>query len=277
VRPDLIYLIIYPGGYGGEFMAYWLSRHPGCVKSRVIPLKNNRYVWLFDHEIELDPASTCKDRLFLITHPDSGTRSFNGVPGDQLNRCYLSCKNPAYRKFFFLLSWLKQRLFKFPIITEFDELCSESEGWRYHPMRQFTDDRPLNEFQAYIQYREWFYQCELDSFKNRQPNLDMLSRARAEYQYSGIPQYEYTNLFTIHIDQLMFDGDQSEHKRMCEHFGIDYESAHEMMTAMYLYHQRNLAVYRRYVDVPIDDFIDMSYEQAWPLVEQAVLRRHNES
>ena len=143
-------------------------------------------------------------------------------------------------------------------------------------MQQFTDDTMLNEFLKYIDHREWLYENELDSFKSNQPNLDPLTRAQDEYIYCELGHSEFQNLFTINIDQLMFDSSQNEHKRMCEHFGIDYESTHDMMTDMYLYHQRNLALYSQYIDVPIDDFISMSHEQAWPYIQRALLQCHAE-
>ena len=277
VRPELTHLIVYPGGFGGEFMAYWLGQHPGCVKSRFIPLQKNRYVLLFDQDFKIDSNSTCNDRLFLITHPDRGNVSFNGVPADQLNRCYLSCKDPAYRKFFFLLSWLKQRLFKFPVWRQpLSPQSTEMRRWSYHVMQQFTDDTMLNEFLKYIDHREWLYENELDSFKLNQPNLDPLTRAQDEYIYCELDHSEFQNLFTINIDRLMFDGSQDEHQRMCEHFGIDYEQAHTMLTRMYLYHQRNLALYKQYINVPIDDFISMSREQAWPHIAGALAQCHAE-
>jgi hypothetical protein len=74
----------------------------------------------------------------------------------------------------------------------------------------------------------------------------------------------------------MFDGSQDEHQRMCEHFGIDYKQAHTMLTRMYLYHQRNLALYKQYINVPIDDFIGMSREQAWPHIAGALAQCHAE-
>lgn len=134
----------------------------------------------------------------------------------------------------------------------------------------------LNEFLKYIDHREWLYENELDSFKSNQPNLDPLTRAQDEYIYCELDHSEFQNLFTINIDRLMFEGSQDEHRRMCEHFGIDYEQAHTMLTPMYLYHQRNLALYKQYISVPIDDFIGMSREQAWPHIAGALAQCHAE-
>jgi hypothetical protein len=143
-------------------------------------------------------------------------------------------------------------------------------------MQQFTNDTMLNEFLKYIDHREWLYEHELDSFKSNQPNLDPLKRAQAEYMYCELDLSEFQSLFTINIDRLMFDGSQDEHQRMCEHFGIDYEQAHTMIAPMDQYHQRNLALYKQYIDMPIDDFIGMSLEQSWPWVAKALEQCHAE-
>lgn len=277
VRPELTHLIIYPGGFGGEFMAYWLGQHPGSVKSRAIPLRNNRYVLLFDHDFKINANSDCQDRLFLITHPDRGSVSFNGVPADVLNRCYLSCKDPAYRKFFFLLSWIKQRLFKFPIDRNYTKMFkTETLQWGHHIMRKFTPEHPLSEFLKYNNNRDWLYESELESFKANKPNVDIMTRAQEEYVYCEVGHREYHDLFTIHIDQLMFESSQAEHERMCVHFGIDYAQAQHMAHRMSQYHQGNLDLYSRYINIPIDEFIGLSREAAWPYIASALAQCHAE-
>jgi hypothetical protein len=304
VHPDQTYLIMYVGGFGGEFMAYWLSQHPGCIKSHAISLQNNRYVHLFDRDFEITASSTCQDRLFLNAHPDiehiqvaRSTDSQNHCyisyadpaykksvsllswrPINLLNRCYLSCADPAYRKFFFLMSWIKQRLFKFSIYPRNSAVdTSDVTRWYSHPLRQFTDQDFLDKFSKYINYRNWFYQFELDSFNADAGNLDMLTRANKEFRYFEVGHPEYDHLFTINLDLLMFDNSANEHKRICEYFGIDYSQAELLIEPMSQYHQCNLDLYSRYIDLPIDKFIGMSKEQAWPYVAAALDMRHAES
>jgi hypothetical protein len=282
VRPSRTHLVIYTGGYGGEFIGYWLSQHPNCVPADALTLKNNRYVHRFNHKFRLSESLAATDELlFLLAHPPGGgftnTTTFNGIPVDQIqHKSYIDCSQP-YRKFFFLLMWIKMRLFKFQFANPSED-CVWPERWSAHVLDQFADERSLNAFREYTGHRPWMYQFEANSFKSNQPNWPVLQRAADEYQYCEMPRStEYSSFFTINLDELMFGNADQEHEHICKHYGIDYDRAQPLVHEIQAYHQRNLDLFHRYVpDISLEDFINLSHEQAWPLIEQAVLKCHTE-
>jgi len=174
VRPSRTHLVIYTGGHGGEFIGHWLSQHPNCVPADILALKNNRYVHRFNHEFRLSESLAATDELlFLLAHPPSGdftnTTTFNGIPVDQIqHKSYIDCSQP-YRKFFFLLMWIKMRLFKFQFAIPSED-CVWPERWSAHVLDQFADEHSLNAFREYTGHRPWMYQFEANSFKSNQPN-----------------------------------------------------------------------------------------------------------
>jgi hypothetical protein len=278
VRPSRTHLVIYTGGYGGEFIGYWLSQHPNCVPAEVFQLKNNRYVHTYNHQFHMSESSAdTDDLLFLLAHPPGGgfknDTTFDGIPVNHIqHKSYIDCSQP-YRKFFFLMMWIKMRLFKFQLDSD-----SSTGTWSAHVMNQFCDEHPLSAFREYINHRSWMYQYEFNSFKIKQPNWPMLRRAATEYRHFNLPRSaEYSRLFTINLDELMFGNAQQEHQRMCEHYGIDYNLAQPLVHEIQAYHQRNLDLFHRYVpDILLEDFINLSHDHAWPIIEQALSRCHDE-
>ena len=279
VRPESAYLLIYPGGFGGEFIAYWLSQHPGCIPSTVRQLKNNRYVHILNNTFEFSPKGTGR-KLFLITHPycqlnlQSDNRSFSGIVfDDPAQKAFVTCAD-EHKKFFFVLMWLKMRLFRFTV----DRYRSGSpkSGWAQHLAPQFDQDHTLENFKHYINQRPWFYQFEFDSWRDHKENIPVINRIQNEYQYWFLP-LNYQSLFNINLSELMFGDSESEHARVCQHFGIDYDSSQHLMSMMQQYHQRNIVLAERYLKMPIDDFVALSNEQAQPVVQQALLRCDSEA
>ena len=279
VRPESSYLLIYPGGFGGEFMAYWLSQHPGCIPSTVRQLKNNRYVHILNNTFEFSPKGTDR-KLFLITHPysqdnvQSDSRSFSGIVFDNpAQKAFITCAD-EHKKFFFVLMWLKMRLFRYTL----DRYRSGSpkSGWGQHLAPQFDQEHTLENFKHYLNQRPWFYQFEFDSWRNGQENVPVVNRLQHEYQYWFLP-LNYQSLFNINLSELMFGDSESEHARVCQHFGIDYDSSQHLMSMMQQYHQRNIVLAERYLKMPIDDFVALSNEQAQPVAQQALLRCDSEA
>jgi len=277
VKPDCVHLLIYQGGHCGEFIGYWLSQHPGCIGAVAETLPNNRYVHRFTQKFVISTTiSTAWDEhLFLLAHPGSqpkDTTTFNGIPlSDIQHHSYISCSE-SYKKFFFLLMWIKMRLYKFPMSAA----NADSSPWLRHIAQQFNDMYTVQDFRRYINGRSWFYQFELDSFKQDQPNFTVMSRAQQEYQFYNL-LVEHDNLHRINLDQLMFGDTAQEHQRICEYYGLDYSLSRPLTPMIQAYHQRNLDIAQRYLDVPLDEFLAMSHEQAWPWVERALTRCHDMS
>lgn len=278
VRPESAYLLIYPGGFGGEFMAYWLSQHPGCIPSTVKQLKNNRYVHILNNTFEFSPKGTDR-KLFLITHPycqrnlQSDNRSFSGIVfADPAQKAFITCAD-HHKKFFFVLMWLKMRLFRFTVDRY--QSGSLNSGWAQHLAPQFDQDHTLENFKHYINQRPWFYQFEFDSWRDHKENIPVINRIQNEYQYWFLP-LDYHSLFSIDLSELMFGDSESEHARVCQQFGIDYDLSQHLVSMMQQYHQRNIVLAERYLKMPIDDFVALSNDQAQPVIQQALLRCDSE-
>ena len=74
----------------------------------------------------------------------------------------------------------------------------------------------------------------------------------------------------------MFEDSESEHARVCQHFGIDYDSSQHLVSMMQQYHDRNVSMAERYLKMPIDEFIALSTVDAQPVIQQALLRCDSE-
>lgn len=274
VNPRLVHLLLYQGGYCGEFIGYWMSQHPGCIPSTVYTLDNNRYVHRFDQKFVISTAlaQTSPDRLFLLAHPGGlpkDSTTFNGIPRSAVDQhSYIWCSEP-YKKFFFLLMWVKMRLYKFSMTA-----VDATGQWPAHIAQQFSEMYTAEQFRQYINNRSWFYQFELDSFKQDQPNFTVMSRAREEYQFYNLLT-DYDHLPRINLDELMFGNTAQEHQRMCEYYGLDHSLSQPLTPMIQAYHQRNLDIAQRYLDVPLDEFLALSHEQAWPCIERALNRCHD--
>lgn len=275
VSPKLTHLLIYPGGYCGEFIGYWLSQHPGCMPAVAESLPNNRYVHRFNQTFIVSTAlaHTSQDRLFLLAHPPGDPKdavTFNGIPQSAItNQSFIWCSG-TYKKFFFLLMWVKMRLYKFSLSA----INAETGTWPAHIARQFTDTHTGEDFQNYIQGRNWFYQFELDSFKRDQVNTPVLDRAQREFKYYNLAT-KYENWPKINLDELMFGNVEHEHQRICEYYGLDYELSRPMTPMIQQYHQRNLDVAQRFLQIPVNEFIKLSNQDAWPHIESAVIQAHS--
>lgn len=280
VRPESAYLLIYPGGFGGEFIAHWLSQHPGCIPSVFEQLKNNRYVHILNNTFEFSSVGTSR-RLFLITHPydqdntQSDDRSFSGIVFDNpAQKAFITCAE-EHKKFFFVLMWIKLRLFRFTL--EKYLLLSSKSDWSQHLLKYFDQDHyTVENFEYYINGREWFYQFEIDSWREGKQNTPVINRIRDEYQHWFL-HLNYDSLFNINLSELMFGNCHAEHQRLCQHFGIDYSQSHQLIHMMQQYHQRNVELAERYLKLPIDQFIAMSNTQAQPVIEQALLHCDSET
>ncbi len=260
-------------------MAYWLSQHPGCIPSTVKQLKNNRYVHILNNTFEFSPKGTDR-KLFLITHPycqrnlQSDNRSFSGIVfADPAQKAFITCAD-EHKKFFFVLMWLKMRLFRFTV-ERYLPSAPES-GWAQHLSSQFDQDHDTVEnFKHYINGREWFYQFEVDSWRDHKENIPVINRIQNEYQHWFLP-LDYQSLFNIDLSELMFGDSESEHARVCQHFGIDYDSSQHLVSMMQQYHDRNVSMAERYLKMPIDEFIALSTVDAQPVIQQALLRCDSE-
>lgn len=275
VKPDRAHLLIYQGGHCGEFIGYWLSQHPGCISAVAETLPNNRYVHRFTQKFVISTAmSTARDEhLFLLAHPGAEPKdatTFNGIPmSDIQQHSYISCSD-AYKKFFFLLMWIKMRLYKFSISTA----AAAAGSWPAHISRQFDDVRTVQKFIQYIDGRNWFYQFELDSFKQDLPNTPVMNRAQQEFKYYSLPT-EHEHLHRINLDELMFGDVAQEHRRMCEYYGLDYELSQPLTAVIQQYHAKNLQIAQRLLDIPLSEFLALSHKDAWPVVERVLDRCHS--
>lgn len=273
VKPSQAHLIVYGGGYGGEFIGHWLSQHQCCIPAQALPLANNRYVNTYNRKFKIsDSDATTNDLLFLLSHPGNRPKdeatTFNGIPvTDIQNISYIDCSQP-YKKFFFLMMWLKMRLYKFSLVHT-------STPWHAHIFRQFNSPDHHAQFRQYINGRDWCYQFEITSFINNEPNAPVIDRIQIDYADCELPRLpEYQDVFVIDLDQLLFGNSDQEHQRLCNYYGMPYTPA--LTADIEAYHQRNLDLYSRYINIPIDEFIGLSQEAAWPYVAGALTQYHSE-
>ena len=271
VNPNYVHLLIYPGGYCGEFIGYWLSQHPGCIPAQVQSLMNNRYIHTFNDKFVISTAlaTTTDDRLFLLAHSGGDPKNdttFNGILKSDINsHSEITCSTP-FKKFFFLMMWLKMRLYKF---------LAGTGQWNTNILSQFNDTHTYADFQNYIDHRDWFYQFEIDSFKQDKPNLDIITRAHNEYLFYNLLPPEPVSK-TINLDELMFGDVEKEHQRICEQYELDYDLAQPLTWSMRMYHQRNLRLAQRYLDIPIEQLLAIDYDDAWLVIKQAIMRCYTE-
>ena len=275
VRPDNVHLLIYLGGYGGEFIGYWLSQHPGCIPAIAESLPKNRYVHRFTQKFVISTAlaTTSDDQVFFLAHPDlrpKDAATFNGIAIDKIqDHSFIWCSRP-YKKFFFLLQWVKMRLYKFNM-KNIDVIGT----WPSHIMNQFDQHHTLDDFRKYINNRSWFYQFELNSFRADQSITTVADQVDIEYPYYHM-MTQCDHLPRINLDQLMFGDTAQEHQRICEHFKLDYELAQPLTASIQAYHQRNIEVAEKYLHMPVEQFLALSEKQASLVMEQALMRRHTE-
>jgi len=255
-HPDHTYTLSYPGGFGGEFLCYWLGQHSGCVPVPTTNLHNNRYVINFD-KIRLHPRAE-KLKLFLPGHNMITGAAKNKFVPTSLNRIIGVRTSSSFQKFYFVLFAIKTILYKYS-----HEI----------PLNSATPEQMLKFFSA-IHPRTEFYHYEFDAWQLNQPVPDTELFLRERFDVACRSDTATTTNFNIDLDQLFFGdllGKTTEYVRVCRHLGILPDIS--LLPQLQQYHDRNVDLVSNACELPAQTLIEMSNADAWPII-LAACQRH---
>lgn len=249
-HPDHTYVLVYPGGYCGEFLCHWLGQHEGCVPTPTSLLENNRYVTKFD-QTKIHPRANPL-KLFLPGHDQVLHQAKNGFVATDPSRVIGVRVCAVYQKFYFLLFALKTLLFKYNADTHV--LASASP----ENMSKFLSD---------IHPRQEFYYDEFAAWQSTRsvPGIDHLLEKRFKIGCNGTDTS--TADFNIDLDQLFFSNflcRATEYQRLCDSIGIVADSG--LLHQLDQYHARNLDLVHNAINMPVQDFVSLSNSQAWEII-----------
>jgi hypothetical protein len=255
-HPDHTYSLIYPGGYGGEFLCQWLGQHSGCVPVPITNLSNNRYVINFNN-IRLHPRAP-ESKLFLPGHNIFTGAAKNKFVPTSVNRIIGVRTSGAFQKFYFVLFAIKTILYKYSHATPLN----------------FATPAQILEFFSVIQPRTEFYHHEFDAWLLNQPVLSIESVLYKKFNIACRADTITTTNFNIDLDQLFFGnllGKTTEYERVCQHLGIPPDIS--LLPQLQHYHDRNVDLVSAVCGIPAQTLIEMSNEDAWSII-LAACQRH---
>ena len=254
-HPDHTYTLTYPGGYGGEFLCHWLGQHSGCVPVPTTELPNNRYAINFD-KIRLHPRATTS-KLFLPGHNTITGAAKNKFVPTSPDRIIGIHASSIFKNFYFVLFAIKTILYKYP---------------RDAKLYNSTPEQMV-EFFSTIHPRTEFYHHEFDAWQLNQsvPDIELYLRERFDIACSA--GTVTTTDFNIDLDQLFF-GDllskATEYVRVCQHLDILPDIS--LLSQLQQYHDRNIDLVSNVCDISAQTLIEMSNEDAWPIILAACQR-----
>lgn len=259
IRPDHIYILMYSGGCGGEFLSHLISQHPGFVTSKYNIGPSNGYHLYYDPPIQVDSQGSDLKAVFPA-HPFDD-RSKPNKPKDGImippEATWIAALcDSSYKRFFFLLFCIKtvlKRMATADVGAEFAEEISH----RYR--------------------RAWYYQYELDAwrqdktipnFREHMQQLYSLATqgSMAVDKQNGKLHYDHA----IDIGQLFFGDFESEYAKLLDILGTqDIPGAH---SAVADYHARNVAVVEYYTGQNHQRLITGTDSQAWEIIYPVLVK-----
>lgn len=254
-HPDHTYVLTYPGGFGGEFLCYWLGQHAGCVPVPITNLHNNRYVINFD-QIKLHPRAT-QSKLFLPGHNMITNAAKNKFVPTSADRIIGVRASGAFQKFYFVLFAIKTILYKYSYAT---------------PLSSSTPEQMLEFFSA-IRPRAEFYHHEFDAWMSNQPMPDIELYLHERFNIACRAEIETTTNFNIDLDQLFFGtllGKTTEYVRVCQHLNILPDIS--LLPQLQQYHDRNVDLVSSTCGVSVQNLVEMPNTDAWPIILSACQR-----
>ena len=253
VRPDHIYILMYSGGCGGEFLSQLISQHPGFVTSKYSIGPSNGYHLYYDPPIQVDSQGSDLKAVFP-THPFQ-PRSNPSKPKDGIlippEATWIAAVcDPAYKRFFFVLFCIKT-LLKRMIAADVGAEFAEEISHRYR--------------------RAWYYQYELDAWRTNSPIPNFREHMQEVYRLgtqgnmiidkqNGKLHYDHT----VDIGQLFFGAFESEYDKLLAILGTQaIPGAH---SAVAEYHARNVALVEYHTGVDYQRLITVTDTQAWEII-----------
>lgn len=253
VRPDNIYILMYTGGCGGEFLSQLISQHPGFVPSKHAIGPANGYHLYYDPPIHVDANGSDLKAVFP-THPFQSlsvpSKSQDGIIIPPEATWIAAVCDPAYKRFFFLLFCIKtvlKRMATADVSVEFAEEISH----RYR--------------------RSWYYQYELDTWRDNKTIPNFREYMHQAYslgtqgnmiidKQNGKLHYDHS----VDIGQLFFGDFESEYAKLLDILGTQAIPGARLKVTDY--HARNVAVIEHYTGKNHQSLITGTDSQAWDVI-----------
>jgi hypothetical protein len=257
-HPDYTYVLVYPGGHGGEFLSFWLGHHEKCILTPTSLLENNRYVTKFD-QVKIHPrANTLK--LFLPGHDQTTHRAKNGFFATDSSRVIGTSVSTVYQKFYFLLFALKTICFKYSNTQAIEHTSSKQH------LAFLSAIHPRTEF-YYDEFAAW-------QSNHQVPSINQIIKRRFDQaciKDPGIKRFSVQGVdFCINLDCLFFGNttDQAvEYQRVCDHIGLVPDL--KLLDQLNQYHTRNLELAAAAINMSIPEFIALSNDKAQSVILSA--------
>lgn len=250
VHHKSVFLIVYPGGYCGEFLAWLLGQHANCIPTGVQHLGKNRYSGVHTHNYVHDNKHGTKDFLFLVAHPGTAT-SKTGLPVHDINQFIFFYASSRTHRFYFMLYLAKTVFYKYYVTHPPIALCPSPDRWA--------------EFVRYLGGRTEFSAAEIDCWLNDQPH-SVDSVVSAWWDRLGTPR-QSLGANKLDIDTLFFQDPESGYMDMCNKLKLTPNP--DLVDQLIDYHQRNVTLVESRVGMPVDQFLDLPEPAALAVMQQA--------
>lgn len=254
-HPDHTYVLVYPGGYCGEFLCYWLGQHSGCLPTPTSFLPNNRYVTKFD-QTRIHPRADAL-KLFLPGHDQIIYRAKNGFVATDISRIIGVHVSVAFQKFYFML------------------FASKTILYRYGPQAPMPSANTveMTQFLDHIYPQTEFYHHEFTAWQNNQQLMPIDQIIEQRFRQGCVSIDVDTAKFNINLDQLFFGAfvdRATEYQRLCDYIGTVPNAA--LLHQLDQYHVSNLDLVSSVTGMPVMEFVALSNDQAWPVILDACQR-----
>ena len=242
VHPESVFLIIYSGGYCGEFLAWWLGQHSGCVRTGYYNIGKNRYIGNHYYNYTLTQTGT-RDKLFLTGHC-ARSPSKNGItvpdPAQHIN-LYATQK---YHRFFNYLYMIKSVFYTFRVDKPQSKFNDRPTEWN-----QFLESLNGREFFTGAEMESWLYSRHQTSIEQWTKTYWQKSMSHTRFNPVSKINYDISNLFfNNNIGQGCAD--------FCQVLNVI--NCPELETQMSEYHQENLRLVENYSGTTVDEFLELS-------------------
>lgn len=239
VDPKSVFLLVYTGGYCGEFLAWWLGQHPGCLRTQISSVGKNRYIGEHKHNYVLNEAGI-KDRLFLTGHRPFKPSKAGTLVFDSHQHIYLT-GNPEHHHFFFYLYLIKTMFFRYR--------ASDS-------LKAYFDDPQQRElFLSQLNGQDTFTGIEIEDWLgNKTTNInDYVIDHWHKSKTQGFALRAVGP--TINVSNVFFNDPDAGHEYICNTLGLIVNP--KLTYYLPEYHQRNVLLIEQTANMPISDFLSL--------------------
>jgi hypothetical protein len=259
VHPKSVWLIVYPGGYCGEFLAWWLSLHPGCIRTGNRGIGKNRYIGQHDRNYVYSEQGS-RDLLFLTTHPNSGGVSKIGFVVSDIDQHMTFYASKRTHRFYFLLYLIKTVFYKHTVA--------------HPPLGLFESSKHWEDFvRHYLRGRVEFTGTEVMYWLKGLPYKDPPGLVADAWRKAGTwPRMHGPRNYDI--DGLFFGDYAQSYADLCSRFNITPQD--RLNHYVPEYHQRNVELVESYINMPLQEFLDLDEDTAMTVITQAMLKRSAE-